>query len=154
MSSKISLCHYSTGHLGLRNETKLLLSFTTILALLGFTQMSNTPQAFAATVESNGSGGGLWHVGSSWSGGNVPNASDDVIIKDGDTIILELNYTHKGDVTIKSGAKLFSAPASGELTTLDKTSPLLAGTYSTAAWLIPIIVAFVGVGIYLVKRKF
>ena len=126
--------------------------------------MSNAPQAFAATVESNGSGGGLWHVGSSWSGGNVPNASDDVIIKDDDTITRQANYKHDGDITIKSGAELLVAPGSGaelievpvggELTTLDKTSPLLAGNYFTALWLIPIIAALVGVGIYLVKRRF
>ncbi len=125
--------------------------------------MSNTPQAFAATVESNGSGGGFWQVGSSWSDGNVPNASDEVIIKDGDTITRPVNYKHNGDVTIESGAELlvtpvsgaevFSAPVDGELNTLDKTSPLLAGTDSTALWLIPIIVA-VGIGVYLVKRKF
>ncbi len=39
MSSKISLYHYSTGHLGLRNETKVVLFFITISALLGFTQV-------------------------------------------------------------------------------------------------------------------
>jgi len=47
MSSKISLCHYNTGHLGLRNETKVVLIFLTISALLGFTQMST---ASAVTV--------------------------------------------------------------------------------------------------------
>jgi len=39
MSSKISLCHYNTGHLGLRNETKVVLFSLTISALLGFTQV-------------------------------------------------------------------------------------------------------------------
>jgi len=53
MSSKISLCCYNIGHLGLRNETKLVLSC--ICVLLGFTQMSYTPQAFAQ----GGGGGGV-----------------------------------------------------------------------------------------------
>jgi len=39
MSSKISLCHYNIGHLGLRNETKLVLSSISILVLLGFSQV-------------------------------------------------------------------------------------------------------------------
>jgi len=33
------LYHYTTGHLGLRNETKLVLFFVIASALLGFTQV-------------------------------------------------------------------------------------------------------------------
>ena len=44
MSSKISLCCYNTGHLGLRNETKVVLFSLTISALLGFTQVPNSIQ--------------------------------------------------------------------------------------------------------------
>jgi len=39
MSSKISLCHYNTGHLGLRIETKLVISFISIITLFGFSQV-------------------------------------------------------------------------------------------------------------------
>ena len=39
MSSKISLCASITGHLGLRNEIKLVLSSFVIAVLLGFTQV-------------------------------------------------------------------------------------------------------------------
>jgi len=39
MSSKISLYHYTTGHLGLRIETKLVLSCISLTVLLGFTQV-------------------------------------------------------------------------------------------------------------------
>jgi len=39
MSSKISLCHYTIGHLGLRIETKLVFSSIVIAVLLGFTQV-------------------------------------------------------------------------------------------------------------------
>ena len=47
MSSKISLCYSITGHLGLRNETKLVLSSISIIVLLGFTQV---PSAYSETV--------------------------------------------------------------------------------------------------------
>jgi len=39
MSSKISLCHSNTGHLGLRIEIKLVISFISIITLFGFTQV-------------------------------------------------------------------------------------------------------------------
>ena len=51
MSSKISLCHYNTGHLGLRIETKLVLCSIVIVVLLGFTQVPNSIQyAYAGAV--------------------------------------------------------------------------------------------------------
>ncbi len=52
MSSKISKCAYTIGHLGLRNETKLVFFFVIASALLGFTQVPNvsatssTPNVF------------------------------------------------------------------------------------------------------------
>jgi len=41
----------------------------------------------------------------------------------------------------------------GELIPIDTTSLLLAGTYSTAAWMIPVIVSVIGIGI-VIARKF
>ncbi len=51
-----------------------------------------------ATVSSNGTGGGLWHDPSSWSGGSVPGVNDKVIIEAGDTIELD-GYCECGDGT-------------------------------------------------------
>jgi len=54
MSSKISLCHSNTGHLGLRNETIVFVFLLTISALLGFTQVSNSIQYAEGAVSWNG----------------------------------------------------------------------------------------------------
>ncbi len=53
------------------------------LALLVF--ISARPIA-AATIQSNGTGGGSWTTGSSWQGGVAPVSADDVVILDGDAI--------------------------------------------------------------------
>jgi len=44
-------------------------------------------------------------------------------------------------------------PVGGELIPLDTTALLLAGTYSTASWMIPVIVSSIGIGI-VIARKF
>ena len=41
----------------------------------------------------------------------------------------------------------------GELIPVETTPLLIAGTYSTAAWLIPLIVSAIGIGI-VIARKF
>lgn len=47
--------------------------------------------AYAQTILSNGTGGGNWNVGTSWQGGIVPGAGNDVIIQPGDQIVLTSN---------------------------------------------------------------
>lgn len=47
-----------------------------------------------ATIYSNNTGGGDWHVGSTWQGGSVPAATDRVVIQSGDIIEID------GDTTI------------------------------------------------------
>ena len=44
-------------------------------------------------------------------------------------------------------------PVGGEMIPLDTTALLVAGTYSTASWLIPAIVSAIGIGI-VIARKF
>lgn len=41
------------------------------------------------SVTSNGTGGGPWSSGSTWTGGNAPAANDNVIIRDGDQVVLD-----------------------------------------------------------------
>jgi len=44
----------------------------------------------AASVYSNGTGGGLWSEPATWRGGNVPAAADDVVIAARDTVMFNL----------------------------------------------------------------
>ena len=41
-----------------------------------------------ASIQSNGTGGGNWDVGASWTGGVSPGSGDDVTIQLGDTITM------------------------------------------------------------------
>ena len=51
------------------------------------------------------------------------------------------------------GGVINSCTVGGELLPLDTTSLLLAGAQMTAAWMIPVIVSAVGIGLVLVRRK-
>lgn len=44
------------------------------------------PTETASAVYSNGTGGGNFATGATWSGGSVPDATDDVVIRPGDTV--------------------------------------------------------------------
>jgi len=57
-----------------------------------------------ATITSNGTGGGLWHDGSSWDGGVVPAIDDTVIVDVDDTIELD-GDCECGDGTYVSNAR-------------------------------------------------
>lgn len=48
--------------------------------------MAFGPYIFAQTILSNGTGGGAWNLGASWSGGIAPGAGNDVVILAGDVI--------------------------------------------------------------------
>lgn len=83
-------------------------------------------QAFGATVQSNGTGGGDWNNPASWSGGSVPLAGDDVIILAGD----QINATSSQSCThleirgiLNFGTNSVTISVSGNLT--------LSGTGST-----------------------
>src|SRR5437016_3178953 len=45
--------------------------------------------ARAATISSNGSGGGLWYSSATWNGGTVPSSADAVTITAGDTVVID-----------------------------------------------------------------
>lgn len=60
------------------------------------------------TIESNGTGGGDWNDGSTWSGGFIPTSNDKVIIKSGDTVNVTFSIYLEffGSITIEQGGKL------------------------------------------------
>ncbi len=60
--------------------------------------------------------------------------------------------TNAGDDTV-SVITITQTPIGGILIPIDTTSLLLAGTYTTASWMIPVIVSAVGFGILFTLRK-
>ena len=103
MSSKISLCCYNIGHLGLRNETKVVLSCISILALLGFSQVPI--QNAEGAVSWNGF---LKQVG--FSPPSVYEISHTVVISEGEAISPEFSLIcEDGDWYYHT---LFSTPVS------------------------------------------
>ena len=103
---KISLIltwiHY-TIQLGDTRTTISVIVGILIISILGFDQ-----EVFAATIESNGTGGGNWNNSSTWAGGFIPNSTDIVIIKSGDivTIPLSILIESGGSITIEGGGQL------------------------------------------------
>ena len=64
-----------------------------------------------AAITSNGTGGGVWSAGASWTGAAVPVEGDTVIIQNGDTITIDQDITVGADTTtaaidVASGGKL------------------------------------------------
>jgi len=64
-----------------------------------------------AAITSNGTGGGNWSAGASWTGAAVPSEGDTVIIQTGDTITIDQNITVGADsataaIDVASGGKL------------------------------------------------
>lgn len=64
-----------------------------------------------AAITSNGTGGGVWSAGASWTGAAVPAEGDTVIIQNGDTITIDQNITVGADtataaIDVASGGKL------------------------------------------------
>ena len=64
-----------------------------------------------AAITSNGTGGGNWSAGASWTGAAVPVEGDTVIIQNGDTITIDQDITVGADTTtaaidVASGGKL------------------------------------------------
>jgi len=57
------------------------------------------------------------------------------------------------DLILFSTAKILGSTIGGVFIPIDTTSLLLAGTYSNASWLIPVIVAGIGIG-FVILRKF
>ncbi|SFE75745.1 beta strand repeat-containing protein, partial [Sunxiuqinia elliptica] len=69
-----------------------------------FTTLNTVSSSAAATITSSASSGN-WSNPTSWSGGVVPGASDDVVITAGTTILVDANTTCQS-ITIESGGIL------------------------------------------------
>jgi len=100
----------------------------------GGSNYSFTPTA-GSVITSNGSGGGVWNVGSSWQGGIAPAASDNVEILNGDSIIITGALSQTGDVTVDSGGTLTLNPGGSTLVTLNGTNLILGNYVQTSGTL-------------------
>jgi hypothetical protein len=87
-------------------------------------QMPDANQSFVitvapspATVTSNGTGGGDWNTGTTWTGGAVPRSIDDVIIQGNDTVTL-ISAGSCTNLTMNAGTTL----------SLDINSVVIPGT--------------------------
>lgn len=72
----------------IRSKTTRAYSLILVLSGLLFSSFLT-----AATIETNGTGGGDWSNGSTWSGGLLPATGDDVIIKPGDHLTVSGSVT-------------------------------------------------------------
>ncbi len=93
-------------------KKKAFLTIAAILFMGGFFVVA--PQAFAATITSNGTGGGAWNTAGTWAGGVAPLATDAVVIASGDTITTGGNRTSAG-ITINGILSM----ASGNILTVN-----------------------------------
>jgi len=84
--------------MGFRYKTRYIALLATLSVLLGFNAL------FAAAISSNGTGGGNWNTGSTWAGGVVPGAGDDVTIVAGDVVTLDVSPATVTSLTIASTA--------------------------------------------------
>jgi len=97
----------------------------TALVVLVFSSM-----AFSAAISSNGSGGGAWNSGATWSGGVVPSAADDVTILGTDAVTLDVSTT-VNSLTINTGGALHFGSTSGTFTLTVSGNVTNSGTIDT-----------------------
>ena len=81
------------------------------IPLFFYFQISN-----AADIQSNGSGGGAWNTGSTWSGNVVPAAGDNVSIQSGDVVSIGQNVTNSPNNLTITGTLTFGTGGSYSLT--------------------------------------
>lgn len=84
-------------------------------AMLLFVMLGLCIVGTQAQIQSNGTGGGDWNTGSTWIGGAVPGAGDNVVIQGSDVVTLAAAGTC-ADLTMNAGTKLtigaFALPGS------------------------------------------
>ncbi len=80
------------------------LGWLAVVAILGLLSFSNPAEAQYVT---NGTGGGVWTSGTTWSGGQVPPSGSSVTIAANDSVWTNIGgLVNCGDLDIQSGAKL------------------------------------------------
>jgi len=57
------------------------------------------------------------------------------------------------EIRITTPEIIINGVVGGEFLPIDNTALLLAGTYSSAAWMIPVVLSVVGIGLFVVSRK-
>jgi hypothetical protein len=100
-----------------------LLSITVLISVLANAQIS-----------SNGTGGGLWSSTSTWSGGVVPTTSDNVTIKNGDAVTINVAAS-ANSLTVGQGASgilTFASAAAQTLTVQTDVIIATGGTFQSA----------------------
>ena len=117
-----------------------MLFFVIASALLGFTQVSNIPEAFAQ----GGGGGGLIPPGTTCADCEL----DFQECEGGMT-----GYEECEAIRDSCRMSLMCNAVGGEFIGIETTSVLAAGAQYTAAWMIPILVSAIGIGI-VIARKF
>ena len=94
VSTSLSVKKSSTSFIG-----SCLRAFVFLIAF-GLAGAIALPQSAAAQCQSNGTGGGDWSSGSTWTGcsgtGGLPGASDNVSIEQGDDVTLDVSTTVNG----------------------------------------------------------
>jgi hypothetical protein len=143
--------HFSyllNGHLGLRNEIKLVLSFISIIVLLGFSQVpiQDAEAASKVTICHNGDTKEFPEaaVASHLAHGDTEGACPDDIIStsQGSNGFSASNFNQLPKVAV-----------GGELIPIETTMVLVAGAQYSMAWMIPVIVSGIGIAI-VIARKF
>ncbi len=81
--------------------------FTLLIILVGYVFTTN----IYSQIQSNGTGGGDWNTGTTWQGGTIPGAADNVVILATDTVTLAAAGSC-ANLTLNAGATL-SLNASG-----------------------------------------
>ncbi len=83
----------------------------------------------AATITSNGTGGGNWNTGASWSGGTAPGIADDVVITSTDVITIRSNVTC-ASITISGTLQIGNSTTNRTLTCNGNLSIQVTGTFT------------------------
>jgi len=114
-----------------RKNTLIVFSIASILILGSATLAYAVPDIWTAASDTGGISG------NSMRGVSMSDASNGVAVGSTGTIV----FTSSG------------VPVGGTYIPIDKTALLLAGVQSISMWMIPVVIAGIGIGIFVIKRR-